>query len=87
MVRVEYRRGGALSPDPTSGVASIRIAHPNGLEKRVFLDASGRPVANHDGAYAVALRYDDKGNPVEWRNLGADDRLTDAKDSGLAMFR
>jgi len=87
IVRVDYRRSGALSPDPTSGVATIRIEHPDGVEKRVFLDASGRPTANRDGAYAVALRYDDKSNPVEWRNLGADDRLKEAKDSGLAIFR
>src|SRR5689334_19405535 len=64
MVRVDYRRGGRLSPDPTSGVATIRIEHPDGVEKRVFLDAGGRPIANHDGAYAVALKYDDKGNPI-----------------------
>jgi YD repeat-containing protein len=87
MVRVDYRQGGRLSPDPTSGVATIRIEHPDGVEKRVFLDAGGRPTANHDGAYAVALRYDAKGNPLEWRNLGADDRLKEAKDSGLAIFR
>jgi hypothetical protein len=87
MVRVDYRRGGALSPDPISGVATIRIEHPDGFEKRVFLDVSGRPTANQDGAYAVALRYDDKGNPVEWRNLGADDRLKEAGNSGLAIFR
>ena len=86
MVRVDYRRGGRLSPDPTSGVATIRIEHPDGVEKRVFLDAGGRPIANHDGAYAVTLKYDDKGNPIEWRNLGADDRLKEAKDSGLAIF-
>src|SRR6266436_5623005 len=87
MVRVDYRRGGRLSPDPPSGVATIHIEHPDGVEKRVFLDASGRPTANYDGAYAVALKYDDKNNPVEWKNLGADDRLKEAKDSGLAAFR
>jgi hypothetical protein len=87
MVRVDYRHGGRLSPDPTSGVATIRIEHPDGVEKRVFLDASGRPTANYDGAYAVALKYDDKNNPVEWKNLGPDDRLKEAKDSGLAIFR
>ncbi|HSE04108.1 MAG TPA: hypothetical protein VLK35_08160 [Methylomirabilota bacterium] len=87
IVRVDYRRGGALSPDPTSGVATIRIEHPDGFEKRAFLDVNGRPTANHEGAYAVALRYDGKGNPVEWRNLGADDRLKEARNSGLAMFR
>jgi hypothetical protein len=87
IVRVDHRRGGALSPDPTSGVATIRIEHPDGFEKRVFLDVNGRPTANHEGAYAVALRYDDKGNPIEWRNLGVDDRLKEARNSGLAMFR
>ncbi len=89
MVRVDYRRGGALSADPTSGVATIRIEHPAGAgdEKRVFLDAGGRPTANQDGAYAIALKYDDKGNPVEWRNLDADDRPKEARDSGLAIFR
>ena len=87
IVRVDHRQGGALTPDPTSGVATIRIEHPEGIEKRVFLDAGGRPTANQDGAYAIALRYDEKRNPVEWRNLGADDRPKEAKDSGLAMFR
>ncbi|HEY1127565.1 MAG TPA: hypothetical protein VGF83_07370, partial [Actinomycetota bacterium] len=87
MVRVDYRHSGRLSPDPTSGVATIRIEHPGDIEKRIFLDASGRPAANQDGAYAVALTYDDKKNPVEWKNLGADDRPKEAKDSGLAIFR
>jgi len=87
IVRVDHRRGGALSPDPTSGVATTRIEHPDGFEKRVFLDVHGRPIANHEGAYAVALRYDDKGNPIEWRNLGADDRPKEARNSGVAMFR
>src|SRR5712691_6874220 len=50
IVRVDHRQGGALTPDPTSGVATIRIEHPEGLEKRVFLDAGGRPTANQDGA-------------------------------------
>jgi len=31
MGRVDYRRGGRLSPDPTSGVATIRIEHPDGV--------------------------------------------------------
>lgn len=87
MVRVDYRRSGRLSPDPTSGVATIRIEHPDHVEKRTFFDASGRPTANMDGAYAVALTYDDKKNPVEWKNLGADGRPKEAKDSGLAIFR
>jgi YD repeat-containing protein len=87
LVRVDYRQAGALSPDPTSGVATIRIEHPEGFEKRIFLDAGGRPTANRDGAYAIALRHDDKGNAIEWRNLGADDRPKEAKDSGLAIFR
>jgi YD repeat-containing protein len=87
MVRVDYRRDGVLSPDPTSGVTTIRIEYPDGVEKRVFLDASGRPVANHVGAYAVALQYDDKRDPIEWRNLGADGRPTEVTDSGLAIFR
>ena len=87
MVRVDYRRSGRLSPDPTSGVATIRIEHPDHVEKRTFLDAGGRPAANLDGAYAVAITYDDKKNPVEWKNLGADDRPKEARDSGLAIFR
>jgi YD repeat-containing protein len=87
MVRVDHRRGGALAPDPTSGVATIRIEQVDGAEKRVFLDTRGRPIANHDGAHAIALRYDDKQNPVEWRNLGADDRPREARESGLAMLR
>jgi hypothetical protein len=87
IVRVDHRRAGALAPDPTSGVATIRIEQVDGAEKRVFLDVGGRPTPNHDGAYAIALRHDDKRNPVEWRNLGADGRPKEARESGLAMFR
>lgn len=87
IVRVDYRLGGTLSPDPTSGVATIRVEHSGGAERRVFLDASGRPVSNHNGVYAVALKYGNKDHPVEWRNLGADDQLKEAKDSGLAITR
>lgn len=87
LVRVDYRRGGALTPDPTSGVATIHLEYLDGAEKRVFLDAAGKPVANHMGLSAVLLRYDSQGTPVEWRNLGAGDRLKEANDSGLAMFR
>src|SRR5260370_7764457 len=64
-VRVDYRRGGALTPDPTSGVATIRLEYLDGAEKRVFLDAAGTPVANRNGLSAVTLRYDSKGTPVE----------------------
>lgn len=87
IVRVDYRLDGTLSPDPTSGVATTRVEHSDRAEKRVFLDAGGRPAPNLDGLYAVALKYDDNGEPVEWRNLGADGQLKEAKDSGLAMFR
>lgn len=87
LVRVDYRRDGALTPDPTSGVASIHIEYLDGAEKRAFLDAAGKPVANHMGLSAVLLRYDSKGTPIEWRNLGPGDRLKEATDSGLAMFR
>jgi hypothetical protein len=87
IVRVDHQRGGSLAPDPTSGVATIRVEHVDGAEKRVFLDTGGRPTANHDGAYAIVLRYDDKGNPVEWRNLGADGRPKEAQGSGLAVLR
>jgi len=48
IVRVDYRLEGTLSPDPTSGVATIRVEHSGGAEKRVFLDAGGRPAPNHD---------------------------------------
>jgi hypothetical protein len=87
LVRVDYRRAGALTPDPTSGVATIHLEYLDGAEKRVFLDAAGKPVANHMGLSAVLLRYDSQGTPVEWRNLGPGDRLKEANDSGLAMFR
>lgn len=87
LARVDYRLGGTLSPDPASGVASIRIERTGGVEKRVFLDAGGRPAPNLDGVYAVLLRYDDEGHPLEWRNLAADGQLTEARDSGLAIFR
>jgi hypothetical protein len=87
IVRVDYRLGGTLSPDPTSGIATIRVEHSGRAEKRVFLDASGRPASDHNGVYAVVLKHDDKGYPVEWRNLGADDQLKEAKDSRLAIIR
>jgi hypothetical protein len=87
LVRVDYRLAGTLSPDPASGVATIRVEHSGGAEKRVFLDAGGRPAPNLDGIYAVVLTYDDKGHPLEWRSLGADGQLKEAKDSGLAIFR
>ena len=87
IVRVDYRRGGTLTPDPTSGVATINVEYSDGAEKRVFLDTAGRAVTNHNGLSAILLRYDSKGNPIEWRNLGPGDRLKEAKDSGLAMFR
>ncbi len=87
IARVDYRLDGTLSPDPTSGVATIRVEHSGAAEKRVFLDAGGRPAPNLDGIYAVVLTYDDKGHPLEWRNLGADGQLKESKDSGLAIFR
>ena len=87
IVRVDYRLDGTLSPDPASGVATIRVEHSGGVEKRVFLDAGGRPAPNLDGIYAVVLTYDDKGRPLEWKSLGADGQLKEAKDSSLAIFR
>src|SRR5437879_6570343 len=54
MVRVDYRRGGRLSPDPTSGVATIRLDHPEGVEKRGFLDAGGARKGHKAGADAGA---------------------------------
>lgn len=87
IVRVDYRLEGAVSPDPASGIATIRVEHAGGVEKRVFLGADGRPAPNLDGVYAVALTYDDKNRPLEWRNLDADGQLKEAKDSGLAIFR
>lgn len=87
LVRVDYRLAGTLSPDPAFGVATIRVDRSGAAEKRLFLDAGGRPAPNRDGVYAVVLTYDDQGHPVEWRNLGADGQLTDAKHSGLAIFR
>jgi len=87
LARVDYRLAGTLSPDPTSGVATIRVEPSGGAEKRVFLDAGGRPAPNLDGIYAVVLTYDEKGHPVEWRSLGADGQLKEAKNSGLAIFR
>lgn len=87
ITRVDHRRGGSLSPAPTSGVATIRVEQVDGAEKRVFLDATGNPVSDHNGLSGIMLRYDGKGNPVEWRNLGPGDRLKEAADSGLAMFR
>ena len=87
IVRVDYRQDGTLSPDPASGVATIRVEHAAGTETRFFLDAAGRPAPNRDGIYAVVLTSDDKGHPLEWKTLGADGQLKEGKDSGLAISR
>jgi len=87
LTRVDYRQGGALAPSPTSGVATINVQYVDGAEKRVFLDSAGKPATDHNGLSGVMLRYDAKGDPVEWRNLGPGDRLKESADSGLAMFR
>src|SRR5258705_8535858 len=52
IVRVDHRRGGALTPDPSSRVATIRIQHPEGLQKRGFPGTAGRPPAHPGRAYA-----------------------------------
>jgi hypothetical protein len=85
--RVDYRLNGTLSPDSASGVATIRVEHSGGAARRVFLDAGGRPAPNLDGIFALVLTYDDKGHPLEWKNLGADGQLKEAKHSGLAIIR
>ena len=87
IVRVDYRLAGTLSPDPASGVATIRVEHSPGVEKRFFLDAGGRPAPNRDGIYAVVLTSDPKGQPLEWKTLGADGQPKEGKDSGLAITR
>lgn len=87
LVRVDYQRSGILSPDPTSGVASVRMDYPaKDTERRSFLDTNGKPVRNASGVYAVQLKYDAARNPVEWRNLNAAGELMEDR-AGIAVTR
>jgi YD repeat-containing protein len=87
VARVDYRRGGTLSPDPAFGVASVRVEYSGSTEKRSFLGPDGRPAPNAGNVHAVELKYDWAGNPIEWKNLGARGELTEDKTSGLAIVR
>jgi hypothetical protein len=87
VARVDYRRGGSLTPDPAFGVASVRVEYSGSTEKRSFLGPDGRPAPNAGNIYGVQLKYDWAGNPIEWRNLGAGGELIEDKTSGLAVIR
>ena len=86
LVRVDYRRGGKLSPDPASGVATVRIDYLVEAERRTFYDQVGNRTRSLNGVHAVLLRFDPV-NPMEWRNLGLDNELTEDRTSGVAIVR
>ncbi len=87
IVRIDYRKRGQLSPDPFFGVATILIEHSKDYETRIHLDANGKPAPTDNGVYSVRLTRDERGNTIEWRNLGAGSRLKEAKDSGATIIR
>jgi YD repeat-containing protein len=87
VARVDYQRRGTPTPDPSFGVASFRVEYSGNSEKRSFLGTDGRPAPNAGGLYAIQLKHDGSGNPVEWRNLGAGGELLEDKTSGLAIMR
>ena len=87
VARIEYRRGGSLTPDPAFGVASVRVEYSGSTEKRIFLGPDGGPAPNAANIYAVQLKHDWAGNPIEWKNLGARGELIEDKTSGLAIIR
>ena len=87
IARIDYQRGGAPSPDPSFGVASVRVEYAGSTEKRIFLGPDGRPAPNPAGVYAIQLKYDWKDNPVELKNLGARGEAVEDKVSGLAAIR
>lgn len=84
---VDYWRSGKLSPDPVNGVARIRVEHRDGYEYRIHEDASGKPVADRKGVYAIRLRYDAQDKPAEWGALGADGRPMAERGSRVAAVR
>lgn len=86
-IRVDYRKGGRLSPDPAFGVATIIIEYAEGAQKRRYHNATGQPSPNANGVAAVELRYDEHGRPIEWKGFGVDEQLTEDKRSGLAIVR
>jgi hypothetical protein len=86
LVRVDYRRGGKLSPDPVSGVATVRIDYLADAERRTFYDQLGQPVRSVNAVHAVLLKFDQQ-NAIEWRNLGLANELTEDKTSQVAMIR
>jgi len=87
IVGVDYQRRGTPTPDPSFGVASVRVEYSGSTEKRRFLGPDGQPAPNAGGIYAIQLRHDGSGNPVEWRNLGAGGEAVEDKASGLAIMR
>jgi len=87
VTRIDYRQNGQPAADPVLGVAAILIQQVEGAEQRTYLNANGRPAPDANGVYAVRLRYDARGYPIEWRSLDAAGRPIEAKASGLAAVR
>jgi hypothetical protein len=87
VVRIDYRQNREPAADPVFGVATILIRQVDGAEQRSYLDTAGKPAPDTNGVYAVRIRYDARGNPIEWRSLDAEGRPMEAKVSGLAGIR
>lgn len=87
IVRLDYRKGDAPAPDPLFGVPTVVIERLGGYETRRYLSAGGTPTASVTGVHAIRLRYDDRGQPIEWASLGGDGRPTEERGSGLALVR
>jgi len=87
VARVDYQRRGSPTPDPSFGVASVRVDYSGSTETRSYLGPDGRPAPNPGGVYAIQLKHDGSGNPIEWRNLGPRGALIEDRASGLAVIR
>jgi YD repeat-containing protein len=77
--QIEYRRAGALMPDPLLGVASVDFEYQPGIERRWFRDAQGLPVRDVDGIYGEELTLTAAGDPTDITNL--DDTGARARDN------
>ena len=64
----------------------MRIDYLVEAERRTFYDQVGNRTRSLNGVHAVLLRFDPV-NPMEWRNLGLDNELTEDRTSGVAIVR
>src|SRR6266545_1525806 len=96
IARVDYRRGGTLSPDPSFGVASLRVEYSGSTEKRSFLGPDGRPAPSAGGELLedktsglaiVRWQYDAQGRTVEESHRGPNEQLKADGRRGVAIVR